>query len=609
MKKIGHLIFVFSFVCSCLMLFTLTAFAETNGIFTYAVSGDSATITSIDFSGQTEIHVPETLDGYTVTAIESQAMTDSTWILGDDTVQAIYLPKTISAINYDSFSFADLARIEVDADNPYFSSDAYGVLFNKDKTTLVKAPPCLASASYTVPDGVTTLEKYAFENDVYLQTLSLPDTLTSFGQQAFFGMQELRSITLPEGITSIGQNDFACCVHLASVALPSTLKEIKSSAFTECPALKEIIIPEGVTSIGKYAFESDSSLERAVLPASLRSVGQASFGNCPQLEHVYYAGTAEDWSALHVQTGTYAGSRVDAFDTAMFHYNFDVAPYATLQVEYNNDLLTISGSGRIPADADSFQFWDEHKDTVTALFLAGNIETIDSYAFTDFPNLTYVIFDTEDTRLLANAFSACPKLATILVFGRASFTDTAVDSDADYFQIFYPESKMPGGDFDPARYHTIPFSYADNALLFNGSVTWDSYQFLDTMTAFSLHFDPIDVLKCKDFTFNALPLYGTDKNGDYAAIEDNRLVDAELRAQIDDTASISFNDLINGIIDGSITNFRLVAKDSEHEEIKDTPIEIKDENDNSFGGFIRKAIKWIVRLLDALLNIVSKLRR
>ena len=115
-------------------------------------------------------------------------------------------------------------------------------------------------------------------------------------------------------------------------------------------------------------------------------------------------------------------------------------------------------------------------------------------------------------------------------------------------------------------------------------------------------------MKCSDFTFDSLPLYGTNKDGDYERIEENHLTDAKLHPQINDAEDISYNELVEGIVDGSVSSFRLVAKDSKHEEIKDTPVEIKEEDDSGFVGFIRKAIKWVVRLIDTLLNIISKLR-
>ncbi|MBR6313157.1 MAG: hypothetical protein IKR49_00775, partial [Clostridia bacterium] len=284
--------------------------------------------------------------------------------------------------------------------------------------------------------------------------------------------------------------------------------------------------------------------------------------------------------------------------------------YASLSVEYDNDLLTISGTGSIPAaGTDSFQFWDEHKDTVTALFLSGDIEQIGSGSFRDFPALRYVILDTSSTTLADNAFSDCTILDPLLCFGDCSIGEASIHSNAEYLQAFVSKDKTVSGSGSSDQLRIITFSYADNALTLNGSVTWDGYQFLDTMTAFCLHFDPIDLLKCTDFTFNGLPLYGKNKDGNYEAIEGNRLTGAELRAQAGDTGSISYNALVEGIVDGSITSFRLIAKDSEHEEIKDTPVEIKDQSDSGLVGFIRKAIKWVVRLLDTFLNIISKFKK
>ena len=612
MCKTTRLIELIFMLFSLLFIVSFAAAAETEGIFTYTVDNEAATITEVAFSGQTEIVVPETLGGYPVTALASRAMTDKTWVLGDDTVASFLIPKTVTSIEYDSFDCADLERIFVDGDNPVFSSDRFGVLFNKDKTALIKAPSCLPETSYAVPDGVVSVEEYAFANAIYLQEVLLPDGLESCGRQAFFSMERLRTIAVPEGITTIDQNSFAYCLALESVSLPSTLQTILVSAFTECASLKEVIIPEGVTSIGRYAFESATALERIVLPASLQTVGRAICGNCPNLAHVYYASSAEDWAALRVATGNYSGNRVDAFATATFHYNFDVTPYETLQVNYDNDLLTISGTGSIPAaETDSFRFWDEHKNTVTALFLSGDIDEIGNNAFSEFPNLAYVILDTASTALLPGSFISCPLLETILSFGDLTLNDASVNTDADYTQIFVSATATVSGSYDNSRYRVVPFSYTDSTLSLNGSITWNSYQFLDTMTAFCLHYNPIRVLKCTDFTFDALPLYGTTKDGEYERIEDNRLSDAQMSVQINEAEEISYNELIQGIVDGSISNFRLIAKDSGHEEIKDTPVEIKDgqKEEGGFAGFIKKAIKWVVRLIDTFLNILSTLRR
>ena len=160
------------------------------------------------------------------------------------------------------------------------------------------------------------------------------------------------------------------------------------------------------------------------------------------------------------------------------------------------------------------------------------------------------------------------------------------------------------------KFHTIPFSFSDGILTLAGSVTWDGYQFLDTMSAFCLHYDPIDVVLCDDFTFDGMTLYAVRPNGKKTHIEGNHLAHAELRAAIGDEEEtvLTFNALVQGIADGSITDFRMLAKDEAHEEIRDTPMEIGNdtsEKESGFGGILRKAIKWVVRLIDSVLKVLK----
>jgi hypothetical protein len=65
-----------------------------------------------------------------------------------------------------------LQAIHVDEDNPYYSSDEYGILFNKDKTTLICCPNRFRP-SYTIPDSVTTIGRGAFENCLKLKNVTL----------------------------------------------------------------------------------------------------------------------------------------------------------------------------------------------------------------------------------------------------------------------------------------------------------------------------------------------------------------------------------------------------------------------------------------------------
>ena len=97
-----------------------------------------------------------------------------------------------------------------------------------DKSLLQKYPNL---TNVTIPDSVTKIKSYAFQNCSNLTSITIPDSVTSIGNWAFYGCKSLTSIDLPENLTSIGNNVFYSCTSLTSINLP-----------------------EGLTSIGQYAF-------------------------------------------------------------------------------------------------------------------------------------------------------------------------------------------------------------------------------------------------------------------------------------------------------------------------------------------------------------------
>ena len=104
--------------------------------------------------------------------------------------------------------------------------------------------------SYTV----TAVENATFER-LDLTSVTLPNSLTSIGNEAFFRCSHLRSLKLPNSLTSIGIYAFYQCSDLTSVTLPNSLTSIGESALGNCSELNSITIPNSVTSIGTRAFK------------------------------------------------------------------------------------------------------------------------------------------------------------------------------------------------------------------------------------------------------------------------------------------------------------------------------------------------------------------
>ena len=137
---------------------------------------------------------------------------------GCASLAAIKIPASVATIGIDVFlDCGKLVSIAVDAANPNFSSTGDGVIFNKDKTKLIRCPVSKASG-YTVPDGVTSIERRAFNGCVNLTEITLPDSVTQIcDDYVFSGCPRLVRVDIGKGVRSIGKYAFNYCTSLSSV--------------------------------------------------------------------------------------------------------------------------------------------------------------------------------------------------------------------------------------------------------------------------------------------------------------------------------------------------------------------------------------------------------
>lgn len=231
-----------------------------------------------------------------------------------------------------------LNSITVDEDNQFYSCDERGVLFNKDKTTLLVYPRMNSATTYVMPDSVTRVEWYSFDGASNLTELTIspncvkilpyaftgcsgltniviPDGVILVSNAAFTNCSSLTSIVLPDSVTSLGGFVFAGCSSLTSIVISDSLTEIYVGTFFGCSSLTSVTIPERVTSIGKnaftncsnlisvtfpgnlksieeYAFMACSSLTSVTIPESVTSLGNNAFHNCGSLKSAYLMGNA-----------------------------------------------------------------------------------------------------------------------------------------------------------------------------------------------------------------------------------------------------------------------------------------------------------------------------
>ena len=134
----------------------------------------------------------------------------------------------------------------------------------------------------TLPEGIETINAYAFKGLTSMQTVSFPSSLKTLGNGVFNGCSGLKTVAIPEGC-SIGESLFFECSGLEEVTFPAGIKDIPASTFYGCRGLKTMVLPEGVETIGMMAFSGCSGMTSVTIPSTTKSIGMMAFDSCSGL--------------------------------------------------------------------------------------------------------------------------------------------------------------------------------------------------------------------------------------------------------------------------------------------------------------------------------------
>lgn len=605
-----------SLVCVVMVfLFSFTANAASelketvDGIeYTYTVTDSKASITNINYKGFSEFHIPETLGGYEVTFLDRGFMSKVSYneALGEEIPVTVYIPKTITSMDSSALFDNYAEKFIVDGENPSYSSDEQGVLYSKDKTILYRIPQFSKIEKYDIPDGVTTIASYACNACNSLKKITFPNTLKAVGSQAFTYTQNIKKIELPDSVSYLSSNAFIYCVGLEELKISASLETIENSAFSECYSLKKVIIPEGVKKINRYAFENDQMLEEVYLPASLTEIEIGVFGNCLPLKDICYAGSEEDWKNVIVDTNSYDDYRETIVDKVNVHYNVPVNTYENVDYEYQNDVLVISGTGAIPALSQGG--WSYAKEnyaaSATGVIIGGDIDSIGSYFFEGFTQLSHVVISSPAVNIEPNAFNNCSALRNVILFGDSNFTDTAFTNSNSDINVFQPLNGAHTFNESTEQIKAVKYSYSDGILSFNGNVHLSAYEFLDNISAFCLIYDNISSVQFSSLVFDDMQLYYLDEDFNLKEVEGNYLENCNIYPALTENPddAITFNELTASVADGTIDQFCLITTAENQTDISVPQFQVVQD----IIDFIEKALRWVVTLMDKLFALLNR---
>ena len=334
-----------------------------------------------------------------------------------------------STVEYNSTTY----KVTAIADSGYRT----GAFYNSNITSVVIPDTvtsigedafygCSRLTSITIPDTVTSIGNYAFYGCSRLTSITIPNTVTSIGNNAFHGCSSLTSITIPSRVTSISDHAFSNCSSLTSITIPSRVTSIGDGAFENCSSLTSITIPSRVTSISFAAFSDCSSLTSITIPEGVTSIGDNAFQYCSSLTSITIpegVTSIGDWAF----SGCYALAEVYNYSNlkvmAGGSGNGYLGYYA--KVVYNASDLTGEKPATRIKDNNGVRYYDDGENTVVALYpLSRNVTTVsfDSRTteiqpgtFRNCSSLTSIIIPSSVTSIGESTFSGCSSLTSITI--------------------------------------------------------------------------------------------------------------------------------------------------------------------------------------------------
>ncbi|MBR6250913.1 MAG: leucine-rich repeat domain-containing protein [Bacteroidales bacterium] len=383
-----------------------SSFSE--GGITYTITSETTvTVTGYTDDLPTEVTIPAEIDGYTVTAIGESAFRDNNDIV------SVSIPACVTSIGY--VAFCDCASLK--------------------------------SVTFAEGNKIEFIDKYAFARCYELASITIPDGVTSIGDNAFIQCGKLTSTTIPANVTSIGEDAFYGCTTLSSVefAEGSKLESIGEGAFCECKALTSFSFPDGVESIPANMFWGDEKLASVYISAGITSIGDNAFQDCNALSEITIA---ERNTAFATESGIL---------------------YNKTQTEFVVIPNGISGALTFPNTLTSIPNNTFKGKNITSVVIPASVQAIGDKAFYQCKSLELVVF-AEGSQLQSIGECAFSETAISSITLPANLTETgewAFSGCSNLTTVEFEEgSKMQiisEGSFDNCKFTsiTIPASVTE----------------------------------------------------------------------------------------------------------------------------------------------------
>ena len=294
---------------------------------------------------------------------------------GCSSLKSITIPNSVKEIGWIAFSGCkSLTTINVAAENQNYVS-VNGVLYNKDRTTIICYPAGKNDKSYKILDGVTSIDDRAFEDCAYLMNIIIPDGVISVGSWAFENCTNLTSIKIPNSVTSIGAGAFTNTALLKNQT--TTIKYVDKWVVECDDDVRSVTIKNGTVGVANMAFFGCENLASITVPDSVTSICESAFWKCSSL------------TAIDVEVGNNNYTFVNGV-----LFNKDKTELICYPAGKADKSYTIPNS---VTSIGNFAF--SYCTSLTSITIPNSVTDIGSYAFQDCTSLTSITIPSSVTSI------------------------------------------------------------------------------------------------------------------------------------------------------------------------------------------------------------------
>lgn len=290
-----------------------------------------------------------------------------------ESIKHINIPETIHTFGqFAFFSCVSLSEITIPSGVKKIGSGTFS--------------NCTKISEINLPDSVTTIGEQAFATCLFLKSITVDDNNLNYTSEDGVLFDKDKKTLLHYPVARRTHCLFA--TSRPNYVIPNGVTEIAPYAFWQC-YLTGVIIPEGVTTIGKSAFANSRYLLNLTIPKSVYSIEDNAFASCNNLLNVFYSGNENEWTSISVgknnaslEAAAFFSETESSETIVVATGNYGEAIDWTLNIIGE---MTINGEGKVENNYSA----EPYESAITKIYISEGITLID-FSITDLQNLQQI---------------------------------------------------------------------------------------------------------------------------------------------------------------------------------------------------------------------------